>query len=119
MTPIPLYDETAPIACTITDQEIPDRVRLAERLRDQLVRLEHTEYGMVLHFENHDDVEADIRQFAIDEKRCCQFWGFEVVRADSLTLRWEGPPDAREIVDYLADWFQGTGSISLHIAGFL
>jgi hypothetical protein len=30
---VPIYDATAPIACTITDAEIPERVALVERIR--------------------------------------------------------------------------------------
>lgn len=44
--------------------------------------------------------EADLRRFAVDEKRCCQFWGFAVATTDhDLTLRWDGPPNTVEILD--------------------
>ena len=116
---LPLYDETAPIACTISKDEIPERIVLLERLRANLVGLDRTEHGMLVRFANRADVEADLQQFVVDEKRCCQFWGFEVLRGDDLTLRWDGSPDARDIVDQLAEWFQGTELLSSCIAGLL
>jgi hypothetical protein len=42
MTSIPL-DDTAPITCTITSDEIPDRVELVERLRRNLTAVERTD----------------------------------------------------------------------------
>ena len=90
---VPLYDDSAPIVCTITDQEVPDRLALLERMRTNLTAIEPSEHGLVLHFPIRDEVEADIRRFAADEKRCCEFWGFEVTKApDELILRWDGPP---------------------------
>lgn len=105
---IPLYDVTAPIACTISADEIPGRIDLLERIRANLAELERTEHGMLLRFPNRPDVEADLRKLAIDEKRCCQFWGFEVAAArDVLTLRWDGPPASGGLIDRLAAFFAG------------
>src|SRR4051794_29467501 len=98
---IPIYDETAPIACTISSDEIPARVELLERMRDNLHELERTEHGLLLHFPADDDIEADLHRFAVDEKRCCEFWGFEVSRADDLTLRWDAPPTAADLITRL------------------
>lgn len=103
---IPLYDASADLACTITDGEIPERVATIERLRTALRRLERTPHGMVLHLPPADDVEDDVRRFAVDEKRCCRFWGFEVTRTpDEVVLRWDAPPTADELVDALVRYF--------------
>jgi hypothetical protein len=108
---IPLYDETAAIACTIAPEEIPGRLATIERMRSSLRRLERTEHGLVLHFPpatGEDDLEDELRRFAVDEKRCCQFWGFDVVTSDDeLALRWDGPPSAHELVDRLEAFFHG------------
>ena len=108
MKRIPLYDETATISCTITPEEIPERIATIERMRTELTRLERTEHGLLLHFPPAPALEADLRQFTVDEKRCCQFWGFEVRTDDGgLALRWDGPPTAAELVDRLVAFFEG------------
>lgn len=118
MKVIPIYDDTAPIACTITSDEIPARVELIERMRANLGHLERTEHGLLLHFPVRDDIDADLQRFAIDEKRCCEFWGFEVARAQELTLRWDAPPTAGELIDRLESFFEGDEP-ALDLAGLL
>lgn len=116
---IPLYDETAPIACTISDDDKPERIAQIERMRANLARLERTEHGIRLHFPRQADVEADVRQFALDEKRCCQFWGFEVsTEGGNVALRWDGPPNAAELVDRVVAYLEGDAPIT-EIAGLL
>lgn len=116
---IPLYDETAPLACTITEDEIPGRVELVERMRSNLERLERTEHGLLLHFAVRPEIEADLRRFAVDEKRCCEFWGFAVLSGDDLTLRWDAPPSAGELVKRLEEFFRGDAPVSSALAGLL
>ena len=119
MKPIPIYDETATISCTLQPHEVPGRIATVERMRATLDGVERTDDGLLLHFPTRADIEADLRQFVIDEKRCCQFWGFEVVAGDErLTLRWDGPPSARELVDRLEEFFTGDGPADF-LAGLL
>ena len=108
---IPIYDDTAPVACTISDAEVPERVALLERLRSALTDVEATEHGLLLRLLDDDAVEADARTFAVDEKRCCQFWGFGVERTTgAVTLRWDAPPSARDLLDQLEAWLRGHDS---------
>ena len=119
MKPIPIYDATATIACTISSDEIPQRIAIVERMRANLQRLEHTDHGLVLHFPQRPDIDADLRQFAIDEKRCCGFWGFAVETTDDeLTLRWDAPPDARDLLSDIAAYLEGDEPIT-KISGLL
>ena len=74
---IPIYDATAPVACTATGNEIQGRIQQIERMRSDLTRLERTEHGLLLHFPNRPDIDAHLRTFTIDEKGCCAFWGFD------------------------------------------
>ena len=107
MTEVPLYDDSVPIACTATSDEIPIRVAMLERMRSSLRSVERIDHGVMLHFPAEAAVEADVRQFVVDEKQCCQFWGFEVDRADdTITLRWEGPPSADGFLDGLITFFE-------------
>ena len=110
----PLYDDTAPLACTISEAELPGRVELVERMRSHLERLERTEHGMLLHFLIRPDIEDDLQRFAVDEKRCCEFWGFEVISGDGdLILRWDAPPSGGELIDRLEEFFAGDEPVSV------
>ena len=109
MNPIPIYDATAPIACTINPDDIPERIERLERMRANLRVIERTTNGLLLHFAPSADLQADVRRLAIDEKQCCQFWGFAVdVDERDLTLRWDGPPATRDVLDRLHAYFIGT-----------
>jgi hypothetical protein len=105
---IPISDDSSPITCTATSDELSERLETIERLHEDLVAVDRTEHGLVLHFPLREDIEAEVRGFAVDEKRCCQFWGFEVaVAGDRLQLRWDGPPAVRELMDRLHAYFEG------------
>ena len=99
---LPLFDASAPIVCTIGDDERTERIALLERMRAAMTALERTDTGLLLSFPRTDPVEVDVRRFAVDEKRCCQFWGFAVVEGDDeLVLRWDAPADATALLERL------------------
>ena len=99
---LPLYDDAVPIVCTIGDDEKADRIAVVDRMRAAMTSLERTGTGLLLEFPRTTSIEADVRRFAVDEKRCCQFWGFAVVEGDDeLVLRWDGPPTAGPLLDTL------------------
>ena len=119
MRPIPIYDATAPIACTASSDEISGRIEQIERLRADLTRFERTEHGLLLHFPDQPDIDADVRAFTVDEKRCCTFWGFEVAAEDDeLTLRWDGPPDVHGFFEKLVAYLEGDEPLTA-ISGLL
>jgi len=97
---LPLFDDTAPIVCTIGDDEKADRIGIVERMRASASAIERTDTGLLLQFPRAEAIRADLDRFAIDEKRCCQFWGFAVLEGyDDLALRWDGPATAGELLD--------------------
>lgn len=119
MKSIPIYDATAPLSCTIGSDEIAERIELVERMRHNLDHIDRTEHGMLLHFPNRADIENDLRRFAVDEKRCCQFWGFAIDGdTHALTLRWDGPPDAEDLIGRLVAYFEGDEPLT-SISGLL
>ena len=119
MDRIPIYDDTVPMTCAITGAEVPARVELVERMRKRLNRIERTDHGLLLHFPAHADVEADLLAFTVDEKRCCEFWGFAIDPAEAeLALRWDGPPAAQDLLDQLLAYFQGNGELTA-VSGLL
>lgn len=110
---IPIYDNTAPIACTIRNAEIPERIELVERMRAAMTAFDRTPTGLLLQFPDNGDVRADLATFVVDEKRCCQFWGFEVIDTpDAVALRWDGPPAVDGLLDRLETFFSSDAPIS-------
>ena len=85
MSQIPIYDETAPIVRTAASDEISKRIGQIETMRAHMDRLERTPDGLLLHFTARPDMDAELRQFTVDEKGCCQFWGFEVTTSLATT----------------------------------
>jgi len=47
----PLHDATAPVACTLSSEEVPDRLETFECIRTALQRLERTEAGLTLQWD--------------------------------------------------------------------
>ena len=110
---IPIYDDTAPIACTASSDEIPLRMEQVERLRGDLERIERTPHGLLLTFPNREAIDAELERFTVDEKGCCQFWGFEIQRdAEHLRLRWDGPPSVDAFFGELLEYFEGDRPIA-------
>ena len=105
---LPIYDAAAPIVCTIGAGEVQERIELFERLRNEHVRLDRTEHGVLLHFPNRPGLDTELQHFAEVEKGCCGFWGFEIGRTGpELTLRWEAPPAAGDVVERLVAYLDG------------
>ena len=110
---IPIYDDSAPIACTITNAEIPDRVELIERMRAAMTSIDRTTTGLLLHFPDDETVRADLATFAVDEKRCCQIWGFAIpAEAAGGALRWDGPRAVDDLFDQLETFFTTDAPVS-------
>jgi hypothetical protein len=108
VSPTPIYDATAPVACTASREEIPVRIEQLERMRTHLDRLERTPHGLLLHFPNRPDIDAEVRRFTVEEKTCCRFWGFAIdTHDDRLTLRWDGPPGVEAFFEQLVAFFEG------------
>jgi hypothetical protein len=107
----PLYDASKPIACTIEAADIPGHLELIERIRTSLESVERTPHGVILRLPHTTDNAADLRQFAVEEKQCCEFWGFDVREQPALTMRWDGPPQTSEFMDRLVDYLDGRAPI--------
>jgi hypothetical protein len=109
----PLYDENQPIACSIGAAELPDHIKVIERLRTNMQSIQRTPHGVLLTLPTSSANAADMRAFAVVEKQCCPFWGFEVIEDADLMLRWDGPPDLAEYMDKLVDYFEGRAPIGI------
>jgi hypothetical protein len=111
---IPIYDDATPIACTIGVEEIPERIELLGRMRANLTSMDRTATGLMLRFPDAPAVRADVARFAIDEKRCCQFWGFDVSdEPEHVALRWDAPPQAVTLLAKIETFFRTDAPISI------
>jgi hypothetical protein len=109
--PIPIYDDTVPVACTASSEELPVRLEVIERLHSARTGVERTEHGLRLRFPDRPDTAAELGAFVVDEKACCQFWGFALSTDDGeLVLQWDGPPAIDELMDRLHAYFTGDDS---------
>lgn len=109
----PIYDADAPITCTADNSEIARRIEQIERMHTNLAGVERTDHGVLLRFPNRPDLEADVRQFTVDEKGCCQFWGFDITITDEqISLRWDAPPTLAEYMDRLLAHFDSDEPIT-------
>jgi len=105
---LPMYDDAAPIVCTINDRDKADHLALFERLRAGATSIERTDTGLLLQFPHTAAMNADVRRFAADEKRCCTFWGFAVIDGDDeIVLRWDGPPNVGEYFELVERALRG------------
>jgi hypothetical protein len=101
------------MACTIAPADIPERVELVGRMRAAALDVTRTEHGLLLGFPADPAVEADVRRFTIDEKRCCTFWELAVEVGEArVELVWEGPDGAAPILDQLFTYFTGDGDLT-------
>jgi hypothetical protein len=84
-----------------------ERLAFIETMRTALLTLQRTEHGMLMHFQADPKLEKQLRAFAIDEKSCCQFWGFELTAgSEKLMLRWDAPVSAQPLIDRLEAFFR-------------
>lgn len=104
----PIYDPDQPIACTIDARDIAEHIDVLERIRHELTSIERTPHGVILALPPSAANVDNLRQFATVEKRCCEFWGFELTQEpDADRLRWDGPPDTATFMDHLIEYLDG------------
>ena len=93
-----------PIACDLTVFSISERIKhvaLAKSLLSKAMQVTEHDDGFTFIFEQSPLLETKIAKWMSNEKRCCPFFSFELLRADtppSLRLRISGPSGAKEIL---------------------
>ena len=84
-------DERTPIACSLTDAEMPARARSVEELAERLIALETRGGWATLEFE--PGAAAGLADFVRDESRCCPFFEFELDSEPAVARLGVGVPD--------------------------
>lgn len=92
-----------PIACTLTADQVPDRVALIDALTsDALLGRQPVDGGVRWRFRDGPDVEQRVRELVALESRCCGFLRFDIGRDDSaLTVDITGSADAQPVIEQL------------------
>jgi len=107
-----IYDPTKPLACSIQSADVPDHIALIEQMRSNLTSIARTSHGVVLRWPLSVANRAGAERFAVEEQRCCEFWGFDVTSSqDAVVLRWDGPPATSAFMDRLVAFFEGHAPI--------
>ncbi len=95
-----LRSQAAPIACTLTGDQLGERASELRRLADRaLVSRRPIETGERLRFTDGTGVERALREAVSAEASCCPFLTLIVRRsAGALELDVTGPPEAQAII---------------------
>ncbi len=96
----------APIACTLTPEELQDRTAsLSDLAARALTARETIDGGQRLRFIDLPDVERELRDAVAAESSCCSFLSMDLRRQDgALVLDVTGPEQARPIISELLAW---------------
>jgi hypothetical protein len=91
-----------PIACTLTEAEMPARRAEMAAIARDLVSADVHEAHAVLRFGPTAATRERVAAFVAAESRCCAFLRMELRDdPDALTLTIDGPPDAGPVVGEL------------------
>jgi hypothetical protein len=99
--------ETAPIACTLSPADMPQRAADIRALgRDALLAVEGSEARATLRFRRDPATRARVETIIAAESKCCAFIDFELADAgDAIVLTLEAPAGGEAAMHMLADLF--------------
>ncbi len=89
----------APIACTLDQAALSDRLDEWRTLMADVVDRERIDDGVRVTFGSRD--VARLADLVEQEQRCCSFFDFSIGVGDRITLEVRAPAEARPIVDEL------------------
>jgi hypothetical protein len=97
-----------PIACTLSEAEMPARRAEMAAIAADLVVAETQSARAVLRFRTGTETRERVAAFVAAETRCCAFLRIELRDdRDALTLTIEGPADSEPVVRELVAAFGG------------
>jgi hypothetical protein len=101
--------DTPPIACTLDDDERPEREREIGSLGSEgLLTVERAERSATLRFRPDPGIRDRVEAIAAAEGRCCAFLAFDVTaERDATVLKIEAPGGGESVMQELVSAFQG------------
>jgi DNA-binding transcriptional MerR regulator len=95
---------SAPIVCTLSMDERPDRSNAWTELLERAVARESTATGVRLRFDADPKVVSRVADLAVKEAECCAFFSFTLtVDTRGVWLAVDAPADGRPVLDALFD----------------
>lgn len=94
-------DDSAPIACTLTADDLPARLAEWESVLDHVEERTPIDDGLRLSFDQQLEL-PELARLVAAEQTCCSFFGFAITvdhRGTALEVR--APADAAELLDGL------------------
>jgi hypothetical protein len=96
-----------PIACTLTEAEMPARRAEMAAIARDLICADACETHAVLRFRPAAGTRERVAAFVAAESRCCAFLRMELRDdPDALTLTIDGPAGAEPVIGELVDAFR-------------
>ena len=93
---------SAPIVCTLSVDERPDRSNAWTELLAHAIERESTATGVRLRFAADPQLVSTVADLAVREAECCAFFSFTItVDARGVWLAVDAPPDGRPLLDAL------------------
>lgn len=92
------------VACSLTDEEFRERrAFFRNSILSEVLNTSRTDSGIRMIFPGTKEVLAEVEMFVDLERQCCGFLTFEIeTEGEGLALCVEGPPNAQETLDSLA-----------------
>jgi DNA-binding transcriptional MerR regulator len=93
---------SAPIVCTLSMDERPDRSNAWTELLARATERESTATGIRLRFTADPQLVSSVSELVVREAECCAFFSFAItVDTRGVWLSVDAPPDARPVLDAL------------------
>ena len=110
--------EQSPIACSLSDVQLRERRDdLAHGLLARCEKVAELADGYEFAFAGEEETAAQIMEFILEERRCCPFFGFElVIKPDNgpIILRLRGRDGVK---DFLSDKIGLSGAMGEGLNG--
>lgn len=80
--------EPAPIACTLTGDELAERGDEVNGLFTSVEEVRELDDGYAFRFDGGDASAASLLSFVLEERRCCPFFTFDLVFEPNIGAIW-------------------------------
>ena len=94
-------DNPAPLACTLSGEQVPERRRVIQALLKRLIEIRELDEGLEFIFPGEERLISELVEFLRFERNCCRFLSFELrfePEQGPVRLRILGAPAAKPII---------------------
>jgi hypothetical protein len=94
-------DNSIPLACTLSADQLPQRRQVIQQLFRRLRETRELDQGFEFIFPGEEPLISDLMEFVRFERNCCRFLSFELrfePQKGPVHLRILGSPEAKPII---------------------